>query len=498
MNLGEFIIKIGTQGDTKELEKAIKKLEDAEKKTRRMIKVQQDLAKATSEQEKELVRKNAAQQDELDLLKQAKSEQDALTSSMQKNIMTAVKMVGAISATVVALDRMGNSLLKSNQMYITFEKQSGISISRLNRMAGIAQMAGTGLSPEQVAGDIQSLQSKIFRFERFGENARTFGMLGINPRGMDSDKLILSLRKSLSRYSGRVKSEILSELGLSQEWLNVLDLSDDKFKEYLKTSSKLQLTEKERKQLAEYTAQQQQNNMRWELAKQKLLIAVMPLIQKIMDWTSKIALKITNLLEKSQPEWMKLLKDILLILAGGTVLRTIGALGKLFAMGASFAKVLKPIGALLGSLLGAKGLGTVAKAGGGLFGGLLGGTGKALGRVASRKGLGAALGMAGKRLLGGVAGFAFGPVVGAIFTIASTILILKDIKDLIMDWLHIKKQEDEEEMISPDPDESGTRYQYHNVKSNMTNNFFNNPQPAKEAIEQLSRYHNLILAEQYR
>lgn len=469
MNLGEFIIKIGTQGNTKELEKAIKKLEEAEKKTRRMIKVKQDLAKATDDEEKALIKKNAAQQDELDGLKAVKSEHDALNSSMQKNIGTALKMIGAIGATVTMLDRMGNSLLKANQMYITFEKQSGISISRLNRMAGIAQMAGTGLSPEQVAGDIQSLQSKIFRFERFGENAKTFGMLGINPRGMDSDKLILSLRKSLSRYSGRVKSEILSELGLSQEWLNVLDLSNEQFNEYMQTANKLQLTEKERKQLAQYTAKQQQNNMRWELAKQKLLLSTMPLVQQIMDALSKVALQVADILEK-KPQWLNVVKDILLLLSGSAIIKTITALSKLLT------------GGILGGLLG-------GFAGKGLLGKTAGG---GLARIAGTKGLMAAGGMLAKRGAGMLGGLAGGPV-GAVFSIAMGIWTIIDLFKLFLG----DKQE-EEQQTTPDPDEGSTRYQYHNVKSNLTNNFYNNPQPTGAAIQELTRHYNLILAEQYR
>ena len=461
MNLGEFIIKIGTQADTKQLENAAKKLEEAEKKTRRLINYFKELGEATSDNEKKLIKKNFALQTQADKIKSVVQEQNAYNASMQKGIATAMKFIGAIKLGVIVLDRMGNSLLRSNQQYFTFQKQSGISISRLNRMAGIAQMAGTGLSPEQVAGDIQSLQHKIFRFERFGENAKTFGMLGINPRGMDSDKLILSLRKSLSRYSGRVKSEILTELGLSQEWLHVLDLSDEKFKEYVKTANKLQLTEKERKQLAEYMAKQQENNMRWELAKNKLLIAAMPMVQKIMEWTSKAAVQIANILEK-KPTWLNLVRDILLILTTGKVLKTISGLTS-------------------------------------VLGGALGGIGKtlgAVGRVTSRKGLGAALGMVGKRLLGGAGGFAFGPVIGAIFTIASTILILKDIYDIVADWFGKKKEEDEETL--PTPDDGGTRYQYHNVRSNLTNNFYNNPQPTNTAVQELTRHYNLILAEQYR
>lgn len=469
MNLGEFIIKIGTQGDTKELEKAIKKLEEAEKKTRRMIKIKQDLAKATDDEEKALIKKNAAQQDELDGLKAVKSEHDALNSSMQKNIGTALKMIGAIGATVTMLDRMGNSLLKANQMYITFEKQSGISISRLNRMTGIAQMAGTSLSPEQVAGDIQSLQSKIFRFERFGENAKTFGMLGINPRGMDSDKLILSLRKSLSRYSGRVKSEILSELGLSQEWLNVLDLSNEQFNEYMKTANKLQLTEKERKQLAQFTAKQQQNNMRWELAKQKLLLSTMPLVQQIMDALSKVALQIADILEK-KPQWLNVVKDILLLLSGSAIIKTITALSRLLTGGI--------LGGLLGGVAGKSLLGKTA--------------GKGLARIAGTKGLMAAGGLLAKRGAGMLGGLAGGPV-GAVFSIAMGIWTIIDLFKL---FLGDKQEEDQQ--VTPDPDEGSTRYQYHNVKSNLTNNFYNNPQPTSAAIQELTRHYNLILAEQYR
>lgn len=471
MNLGEFIIKIGTQGDTKALDEAIKKMEEAEKKTRKQIKLKQDLAKATTEEEKALIKKNAAQQDELDKLKDVKLQQSALQNSMHKTISTSLRMIGAISATVVALDRLGNSLLKSNQMYITFERQTDMSITRLNRMAGLARLSGMNLSPEQVAGDLQELQHKIFRFERFGEGAQTFGMLGINPRGMDSDKLLLSLRKSLKGYSGRIKSEYLSELGLSQEWLSVLNLSDEKFKEFLKTSSKLQLNEKERKQLAKFTAKQQENNMRWELARQKLLISVMPFIQQIMEVTSKIALKISDIMEKN-PKWLYVVKDILLLLAGSTVIKTITTLATAF----------KGLGALMAGL----GIGGVAK---GATKGLLGTTGfVGLSRLAKQKGLGAVGGVIAKRLGASALGLTGGPI-GAIFSIAMAIWTVVDI-------LNFFKNKDEDKETVPEPVETGSRYAYHNVNANMTNNFFNNPQPAREAISQLSSVQAMLLARQ--
>ena len=442
MNLGEFIIKIGTQGDTKALDEAIKKMEDAEKKTRKQIKLMRDLAKATTDEEKSLIKKNAAQQDELDKLKNVKLEQTALQNTMQKTISTSLKMIGVISGTVIALDRLGNSLLKSNQMYTTFEKQTDMSITRLNRMAGLARLSGMNLSPEQVAGDLQSLQQRIYRLGMTGEGSGIFAQLGMNPMGMGSDQFITALRQRTRGMSGRDKSYILSELGLSQEWLNVLDLIDEKFKEFLKTSTDLQLNAKERYQLAKYTEKQQKNNMRWELAKQKLLISVMPFIQQIMDATSKIALKVANIFEQN-PRWLYVVKDILLLLAGGAVIRTISTISNLF----------KGLGALAGATA-LKGL--------------------------AKKGVGAGLGA-----------LAGGPV-GAIFSIAMAVWTIVDIFKLFSE-----KQNEEENEPIPEPTDLNDRYRYHNVNSNMTNNFFNNPAPQQAVINELKMIGNRYLETAY-
>ena len=430
MNLGEFIIKIGTQGDTKALDEAIKKMEEAEKKTRKQIKLIQDLAKATTDEEKALIKKNSAQQDELDKLKDVKLQQTALQNSMQKTISTSLRMIGVISGTVIALDRLGNSLLKSNQQYITFEKQTGMSISRLNRMSGLARLSGMNLSPEQVAGDIQSLQQRIFRLGMTGEGAGIFAQLGMNPMGMKSDQFIMSLRQRTRGMSSQAKSYILSELGLSQEWLNVLDLTNKEFSDYLKQSKELQLTEQERKQLAKYTQKQQMNNMRWELAKQKLLISIMPLVQQIMDATSKIALKISNIFEQN-PKWIYVLKDILLLLASSSIIRTIGTIGTMF----------KGLGALAG--------------------------GVALKGIA-KKGLGAGLGA-----------LAGGPI-GILFSIAMGIWTIVDIFKIFTG-----KQDEKENEPIPEPTDMNDRYSYNNVNSKMTNNFFNNPAPQQAIINEL-------------
>lgn len=472
MNIGEFIIKIGTQGDTKALDEATKKMEEAEKKSRRLLEYLKKLKEATSEYEKRLIKKNFAQQVELDNLKNIDKKQKDLNRSMANGINTALKMTAAIGATVVALDRMGNSLLKSNQMYMTFQRQTDMSIGRLNRMAGLAQLSGMNLSPEQVAGDLQSLKQKIFRLGLTGEGAGIFAQLGMNPIGMKPDQFIAHLRQRTKGYTGEQKSYILSELGLSQEWLNVLDLTDEKFQDYLKTANELQLKEEERVLLAKYVEKQQKNNMRWELAKQRLLIAIMPMVQEIMEVTSKIALKVSNVLEQN-PKWLPLVKDILLLLAGNAIIRNITSLFNMF----------KGIGATLAAL----GIGGAVGKTGMATKGLLGTTGfMGLRKLAQTKGLGAVAGVLGKRAAAGVGALAGGPV-GAIFSIAMAVWTIVDIFNLF-----VKK--DEEKDNEPPVDTSTERYSYQKINSNMTNNFYNNPQPVKEAAREMSTLYSQLVA----
>lgn len=433
MKLGEFIINIATKGDTKELDKALKKLEKAEKQTRRQIELKKRLAEATSEEEKALIKKNFEQQEEIDKLKEVKDGQVDVNNSFKKGISTTLKWIGAISLAVTTLDRMGNSLLKANQLYLNFSSQTGMSISRLNRMAGIAQLSGMNLSPEQVASDLTSLQQRIFNLGLTGQGSGIFAQLGINPLGMKSDEFIATLRQRTKNLSGEAKTYILDQLGLSREWINILNLQDAEFAEHIRQTKALQLTEEERLNLAKQTRKQQVNNMRWELAKQKFLISVMPAVQTVMDVVSKIALYIAESLGSDDVSdklrnWGFLLTGVLFIV------------NKIKDAFISIAGVLG-----LGGLLGGKAL---AKQGGKL----------ALGR----------LGVAGGILL-------------ALWTIVDILNFFKD------------KEEKKETDIPPiDPQAT---YTYRNNNSNMVNNFYNNPQPASEIARELDYWNSRFLSE---
>ena len=447
MKLGELFIELGITGDIKPLKKALSGMDAAKIKAKLLTKYLKDLKTATTAEEKALVKKNFAQQ--INTLRTTENIKAGVGLIAQ-----AMKITAVISAAVVAFDRLGNSVLKANQLYKNFDRQTGISITRLNRLSGVARLAGMNMSAQDVAGDLTSLQQRIFRLGLTGEGSGIFAQLGMNPLGMDADQFIYALRKRTQGLSGSQKSYILDELGLSREWLNVLELSNEQYQDFVEQSKKLQLTEKERKELAKYTAQQQKNNMRWELAKQKIAIATLPIITKIMEAASKIAVALS---ERLQPEKLaNVFRDIALLLGLAAV------------RAGMLQRILSGIFAISGlksllSLFSIGGFGLAAKGAGGL----------------AAKGVAKTGAKFGARALG--AGV-------PILNIALGIWTLVDLFKLFT-----SKQEQEDNELPVDSSE--TRYHYQNVRSNMINNFYNNPVPQSAITDELADISNRYLKE---
>lgn len=451
MKIADFFINIATKGDTRELDKTIQKMEQAQAKEKarvqfkeKILRINKLIEKATKTEQidrlkniKNQIRDNYVNQVRLTRLK----EQNAALKEQQAHWVGMVKGVAAFAASIggalVLMDKLSNSVLKTNQLYTNFSRQTGISIGSLNKMAGVAKLSGMNLPVEQVANDLNNLQQKIFRLGLTGEGSGIFAQLGMNPIGMNSDQFVTALRNRFKGLSEVQKSYVLDNLGLSREWLNVLDLSDKEYDDLIKASRKLQLTEAERKQLAKYTLQQQQSNMRYELAKQRLLIALLPIMVKITELASTIAEKFANTFGNEK---------------GVAVMRDIA-----FWLGIAAVRA----GALKKALSFVTGLGAI-----------FGASGK---KTALKGAAGFGLKTAGK----GVLGAAAGPL-GWIL-LATTVF---DIFGLLKQWFAKDTEADENEP----PTDIPPGLQYASVSSSMVNHFYNNPAPQQQITDELNFY----------
>ena len=469
MKLGEFFIQLGVKGDTKKLDEAISKMEKAQAKEKtqlqfkeKILRINKLIAKATKAEQverlkniKAQIRDNYVNKVRLDNIKTQSSALKAQQAQWAGMLKGVTAFVAGVTAAVIAVDRLANSTLKANQLYTNFSRQTGIPIKNLNKMIGLGRLSGMNMTAEQVASDLGNLQQKIFGLAR-GEDGSAFAQIGINPMGMKSDQFITLLRKVIRarRYDEASQTRILDDLGLSREWLNVIALTDEEYANILEKSQALQLTEEERKQLVKYNLIQQKNNIRWELAKQKLIIAMVPLVTKIMEIASNIAMAFAKTFDDKK---LAVLRDIvgLLGLAALNAQKVQKAL--MFLLGGG---LLKNVG---GSLLGALGIGAAAK-------------------TATKAVAGFGLKSIGKGLLGAVSG-----PLGWIL-LASTVV---DIYGLIKDWFNKDTQNNNNEP----PIDTANILRSITANSNMVNNFYNNPVPQRVVIDEITYNMNRYLAE---
>ena len=300
MKLGEIFIQLGVKGDTKELDKTIKQLEEAERATKRQIKFQKDLEKATSEEQKALIRKNYYQNKSLDL---AKKEKSALVDK-RNAIMGVVKGLGAFAIGAViaykAVDRMVNSLAIANSRMIAFQRQTGISFASLNKYASASASVNFNATPEQMANTMQTLASNLYDI-RMGrgdispyQELAFVGGKPFNPMGMSVEQLIESVREAIKGVGAVQATNLITRMGFSPDDLLMLRMTREEFEKI----NNLFLSPREREQMNAYSLQIKKMRLEFQLMKDRALLAIMP-----------IFVKLTNSITNFSTVWGKVLTD---------------------------------------------------------------------------------------------------------------------------------------------------------------------------------------------
>ena len=300
MKLGEFFIQLGVKGDTKEIDKTIKQLEEAEKQSSRLIKYRKDLAKATNEQEKALIKKNFANKVSLE---NAKKQKSALVE--QRNVlMGVVKGLGAFAiGTMIAynaVDRMINSLAIANSRMIAFQRQTGISFESLNKYASASASVNFNATPEQMANTMQTLASNLYDI-RMGrgdispyQELAFVGGKPFNPMGMNVEQLIESVREAIKGVGDVQATNLITRMGFSPDDLLMLRMTREEFEKI----NNLFLSPREREQMNAYSLQIKKMRLEMQLMKDKALLAIMPAF-----------IKITNVVKNFSTVWGKVLTD---------------------------------------------------------------------------------------------------------------------------------------------------------------------------------------------
>ena len=303
--LDEIFIKMGVKVDSKELEKLNKQFEKTVKSAANVAKNSKggkslDGLMKGLKQFNSLIPKGGG---ELGRFANGLSKVAGLAGGAAGAVGLAVAGVvalgGVVVATTVKLDKMVMSLAKANQFYLNFAQQTNTGIGTLNKYAGVAMLSNMNMSAEQVANSLQTIDSKLAEIRLTGQGAAEFQMLGISPWGKNSGDIIEDLRGKIAGLDNATASNLIQKMGLTPEWLGILRMSSDEFQKLTQSAREFQLNQSQLKEMNALGLEIRQMQMRLEYLKQRILIAIGPLLIKMTKPLAKFVEQLDHIVEAS-------------------------------------------------------------------------------------------------------------------------------------------------------------------------------------------------------
>jgi hypothetical protein len=274
MQIGELFIQLGVKGDTKELDKTIKQMDEAQKKNKELLKYRQALAKAETQSEKALVKKNFADKIQLENLKKqstAIKQQNANWVGLAKGVLG---FIGAAALAYKAMDRLITSFASANQQMITFQRTTGLSFQSLNKYASANAAVNFNSSIEGTAQTMSRLASNLYDI-RMGrgdispyQELAFVGGKAFNPMGMSVEQLIESVREAIKGVDDVQATNIIQRMGFSPDDLLMLRMSREEFEKI----NDLFLSPKQREEMNRYGLELKKINLQFQKTGQSILI----------------------------------------------------------------------------------------------------------------------------------------------------------------------------------------------------------------------------------
>ena len=306
-SLGELFIELGVVGDTKELDIALNTMKETVQavdkqiqKTQRLIKYRQDLAKATDATEKKLIKSVFADEVKKDKLL---AQKDALNKNIEANknlangIAGVVKGIGAfvtaIAGAAVAVNKLTNDLVKSNQVFLNLTRTSDIALSSFQKWNSIGKMYGVDNAAQQLEG----LNQRLFELRLTGQGARGFQLAGINPTG-DAENVLEQLRNRVSGMSDTSASYLLREMGLDPQMLHLLRIGREEFAALNKEMEKYRLTPEQSKSIQDMNVQLQIATQKLQYFRDKAVLKLMPVWVRIVKSFARVTEFLTKVIKK--------------------------------------------------------------------------------------------------------------------------------------------------------------------------------------------------------
>ena len=293
MKLGELFIELGITGDIKPLKQALSGMDAAQTKSKLLTKYLKDLKNATTDEEKALIKSNFAQK--VSALRMAENAKAAMGL-----IGAFTKAAAVITTAVVAFDRIANAAYKANQRMISFQRQTGISFSTLNKYASASAAVNYNSTPEAVAQSLQNVASNLWDI-RMGrgdispyQELAFVGGKAISVWGKSVEQVIEELRESLKNVGDIEATNLITRMGFSADDLLMLRMTKEEFQEI----KSMFMTKDEQEQLYKLGLELKKVHLELDLIYKRILLRVMPAFNSFMKGVAKTVRVLTEFVDR--------------------------------------------------------------------------------------------------------------------------------------------------------------------------------------------------------
>lgn len=312
MNLGELFIELGVVGDVKPLKDALKTLKQAESVANRDIKLNKlklklikDVTNATTKEEKSLLsatyvqeRRNILQSEDIEKTQDAIKGKESLAKSVAGTTTKVAGFITAVAGSIIVVDKMVNNLIRANQTWVNFTRQTDLSLKSLQKYSGVASLLDKSLGMEGAAGSIEQLNKRLFELRLTGEGARGFQLAGVNPIGQDAFGVIEQLRSRFQGMDNTTATYLMEQMGLDPKLLPLIRMTRKEFEDLYNSVKDYQLTAQQREEIQKMNIQLEIAATKFRYLKDRAILAIMPAFTKFMTSLARITEMIARFIVK--------------------------------------------------------------------------------------------------------------------------------------------------------------------------------------------------------
>jgi len=207
-----------------------------------------------------------------------------------------IALGAAFAGAVVGLDRFVDGSLRGVVALQNLSNQTGLAIEELQKWQQAGQLSNLAISADQIAQSIGNVQQNLSQI-RLGQGDITpFQLLGVNV-GQDAFGVLDELRGSIKGLDNATATNLLTQIGLTPDFINILKLSRQEFEEL---SENTFLNPKQRENIDRVGTSIKALKLRFIALKDQAVAKIAPqlneLVQQFFSWLKDNGDKVINII----------------------------------------------------------------------------------------------------------------------------------------------------------------------------------------------------------